>query len=151
MTAPAWLDELITIVVIAGLLYLLTLLVRRVWLSTKGGLFDCALRPVGAPRWRPGLARYAGDCLEWYLVWHPWPRPSKIFVRDNCELASLRASDPSESRLGYLFSKILVLQTRDEIQDRWELALNEGSAMGMVSWLESAPPGQVGYRRRFDG
>ncbi len=147
MTVPGWLDELTTIVVIVVLVYLVTLLVRRAILSLRGGLFDCALRPLGGKKWRLGLARYSGELLEWYQVWHPLPTPSRVFVRENCELAGLRDSDPSESKLGYATARIIDLKVRDNPPAQMQLALNEGSAMGLVSWLESAPPGRVGYRR----
>lgn len=147
MTVPDGLYELATIVVVLVLIYMLTLLARRGWLSVRGGLFDCALRPVGAKKWRTGLARYQGEYLEWYLVWHPWPLPTRLFARDKCELVGLRDSDASESRLGYATAKIIDLKVADATPDQFQLALNAGSAMGLVSWLESAPPGQVGYRR----
>ena len=53
MSLPLWLDELITIVLVVGLIYMVTLLVRRAWLSVLGGLFDCAPRADGATKWRP--------------------------------------------------------------------------------------------------
>lgn len=152
MSPLTWLDELVVVIAVLGLIYLLILLGRRVWLSMLGGLFDCALRADGVDKWRPGLARYAGEYLEWYLVWHPWPRPTLVFLREDCELASLRDTDVTESQLGYATAKILGLRVRGKQPEYWYLALNEGSAMGLVSWLESAPPGQqVGYRRRLDG
>ena len=54
------------------------------------------------------------------------------------------------SQLGYAVSKVLMLRVRETTPSRWELALNEGSATGLVSWLESAPPGRIGYRRGLD-
>ena len=150
MSPPTWLNELVTIVLVVGLFYLVTLLVRRAWLTLLGGLFDCSLRAEGAKRWRPGLARYTGQYLEWYLIWHPWPRPSMVFVRDRTELAGMRDSDVTESQLGYAVAKVLMLRVREATPSRWELALNEGSATGLVSWLESAPPGRIGYRRGLD-
>ncbi len=101
MGLPSWIDELLTVVVVLVLVYMLALLARRAWLSLRGGLFDLALRQGDSGKWRPGLARYSGDVLEWYLVWHPWPFPTLTFPRDNSELSALRDSDVSESRLGY--------------------------------------------------
>ncbi len=148
---PAWLDALVAVLFVVGLSFLLALLARRMWLNMLGGLFDCALRSRGSVKWRPGLARYSGEYLEWYRIWHPWPRPTRAFVRDEWVLASLRDSDLTESKLGYATAKVVVLRARGASRHYWELALNEGSAMGLVSWLESAPPGQqVGYRSRPD-
>lgn len=146
MGLPSWIDEVLTVVVVLVLVYMLTLLARRAWLSMRGGLFDLALRRSDATKWRPGLARYSGEVLEWYLVWHPWPFPTLIFPRENSELGALRDSDLSESRLGYATSKIIELNVTGDRPEQWQFALNEGSAMGLISWLESAPPGHVGYR-----
>lgn len=151
MSPPNWLNLLVTVSVVAGLIYLLILLARRVWLGMMGGLFDCAVRRQGATKWRPGLARYSGPSLEWYLIWHPLPLPSRIFLRAHSELISFRDSDAFESTLGYATSKIVGLRVLDESPEFFELAMNEGSAMGLVSWLESAPPGEVGYRRSRNG
>ena len=93
MVPPDWLTLVVSIFAILGLGYLVILLVRRWWLSAAGGLFDCALRPADGGRWKLGLARYQGELLEWYLIWHPWPRPSRLFVRNDAELVALRNSD----------------------------------------------------------
>lgn len=152
MDDPGWPNWLATIVLVVGLCYLLAVFLRRVWLSSSGGLFDCGLRLQGARRWRLGLARYSGECFEWYLLWNVLPRPSRVFVRSECVVSGLRETDAAESQLGYAFSTILSLRVDDERPDspvqEWDLALNEGSAMGLVSWLEAAPPGQGDYRRR---
>lgn len=140
----------VTIIVILGLLYLVNLLVRRWWLSAAGGLFDCALRPLSGGRWRLGLARYHGEVLEWYLIWHPWPRPSRVFVRNDTELLALRYPDEEEARLLFGTARVLDIKVSGADPGDWQLVLNEGSAVGLVSWLESAPPGQVGYRRILD-
>ncbi|MPM42916.1 hypothetical protein SDC9_89588 [bioreactor metagenome] len=77
-----------------------------------------------------------------------------MFVRGECEVNGLRETSSAEANLGYGFSTILSLHVTaappDRPQQNWELALSEGSAMGLVSWLESAPPGQGDYRRRHD-
>ena len=140
---------IVMIVAILGLLYLVNLLLRRWWLSVVGGLFDCALRAANGSVWRLGLARYRGEVLEWYLIWHPWPRPSRVFVRGETGLAGLR--DGTEQVAGLFNSRARIIDVRVLGKDpgQWELALNEGSAVGLVSWLESAPPGQA-YRRNTD-
>ena len=154
MSEPEWLNWLATVVLVTGLGYLLIVFARRVWLSRRGGLFDCGLRLAGTGRWRSGLARYSGERFEWYLLWRVWPRPSRVFVRGECEVNGLRETSSAEANLGYGFSTILSLHVTaappDRPQQNWELALSEGSAMGLVSWLESAPPGPGDYRRRHD-
>ena len=150
MVPPDWLTLVVSIFAILELGYLVILLVRRWWLSAAGGLFDCALRPADGGRWKLGLARYQGELLEWYRIWHPWPRPSRLFVRNDTELVALRNSDAEESKLNWATSRIVDIQVKGETPGTWQLALDEGSAVGLVSWLESAPPGQVGYRRVLD-
>ncbi len=152
MNDPGWLSLIAAIVLLLAVGYLSIVFVRRVWLSSRGGLFDCGLRSRDSGRWRLGLARYSGERFEWYLLWKIWPRPTRVFVRSECELGGLRETDAAESRLGYAFSRVLSLRvygpTPEVPAQEWDLALNEGSAMGLVSWLEAAPPGQGDYLRR---
>ncbi|WIY83824.1 DUF2550 domain-containing protein [Propionimicrobium sp. PCR01-08-3] len=134
---------------------LLLIFVRRLWLNSQGGLFDCGLHKAGTRRWRAGLARYSGERFEWYLLWRIGPKPSRVFVRSRCEVVGIRKTSISEANLGYAFSTILSVRVPGdrpgELAQVWDLVLNEGSATGLVSWLEAAPPGHGGYLRRVNG
>ena len=133
--------------IMVGLLgvYLLVLVGRRLWLTVSGGLVDCALRRDDG-RWHPGLARYRSDRFEWFGRWGLLPRPALVLRRRGAKVSEWRDSTDEESRQGYAFSKVLVLVRSDLPEVRWSLAMNAGSATGLVSWLEAAPPGGVAYR-----
>ncbi|GAA2179504.1 DUF2550 domain-containing protein [Brooklawnia cerclae] len=150
MTPEDWLGVAITTAVVGALLYVVALLARRWWLNASGGLFDCALREVGGS-WHPGLARYAEDTLQWFRVWHPLPRPTLVFRRSAVIFRGQREPTRDEAMLTYGTARVVRVQSKADPDVQWELALNEGSATGLLSWLEAAPPGQVGYRRRLDG
>lgn len=155
MSASGWLGTLIVVVCLLVVCYLLWIFLRRMRLSSRGGLFDCGIRKPGSQTWRAGLARYSGEKFEWYLLWRIGPGPSRVFVRSECEVSGFRPTNDKESRLGYAFSRILSVRVRERGErgaptTEWELALNEGSAMGLLSWLEAAPPGKGDYLRQFD-
>lgn len=116
---------------------------RRRWLTGQGGLFDCACRIVEGPAgsgWVLGLARYRGDELQWYRVFSLALRPSWTMRRELTAYAKQRSSDDVESVVLFDESRIVTLRDRATGQER-TLAMEPGAAMGLMSWLESAPPG----------
>lgn len=116
---------------------------RRRWLTGQGGLFDCACRITQGPAasgWVLGLARYRGDELEWYRVFSLAIRPSWTLRRELTVYANQRSSDGLESVVLFDESRIVTLRDRSSGQER-VLAMEPDAAMGLMSWLESAPPG----------
>lgn len=115
---------------------------RRRWLSRQGGLFDCSVRLSGkspGAGWALGVARYSGDNLEWFRVFSIALRPRLIFPRSQARAGAQRDPDPIESVLLYDEQRILTLELADGRS--WELAMSIASLTGLLSWLESAPPG----------
>ncbi len=116
--------------------------VRRRWLARQGGLFDCSVRlsstSPGAG-WAMGVARYSGDNLEWFRVFSIALRPRLIFPRSQARAGQQREPDPIESVFLYDEQRILALELTDGRS--WELAMSVASLTGLLSWLESAPPG----------
>ncbi len=116
--------------------------VRRRWLSRQGGLFDCSLRlhtKTPGTGWVLGVARYSGDNLEWFRAFSIALRPRLIFARSQAQAGPQRDPDPIESVLLYDEQRILRLELADG--QSWELAMSVASLTGLLSWLESAPPG----------
>lgn len=116
--------------------------VRRRWLSRQGGLFDCSVRLSSkspGSGWAVGVARYSGDNLEWFRVFSLALRPRLIFPRSQASAGSQRDPDPIESVFLYDEQRILTLELVDGRS--WELAMSIASLTGLLSWLESAPPG----------
>lgn len=136
--------ELGILAVVCALGWLLVVVARRLWLNLGGGIAECALRH-GDGRWMHGLARYRGNRFEWFGRWGLLPRPSFVLRRRHARVVTWREADEAESRLGFQISRVLVV-VRDDEPGEWSLAMNHGSATGLVSWLESAPPGTEGYR-----
>ena len=129
-------------VVIAMLPFAL-LYLRRRWLTGQGGLFDCACRVAQGPAgsgWVLGLARYRGDELEWFRVFSLSMRPSWTLRRELTMYADQRSSDDLESVVLFDESRIVTLRDRLSGQERI-LAMEPDAAMGLMSCLESAPPG----------
>jgi hypothetical protein len=115
---------------------------RRRWLSRQGGLFDCSLRlstKTPGTGWVLGVARYSGDNLEWFRAFSLALRPRLIFPRSQSRAGQQRDPDPIESVLLYDEQRILRLELSDG--QSWELAMSVASLTGLLSWLESAPPG----------
>ncbi len=123
------------------------LIARRRWLSRQGGLFDCSLRlstTTPGTGWVLGVARYTGERLEWFRSFSFSLRPRMIFRRGATKAGPQRDPDPIEAVLLYDDQRIVRLDLTDG--RCWELAMQPDSLTGLLSWLESAPPG-MGYRR----
>lgn len=115
---------------------------RRRWLSRMGGLFDCSLRlsaTTPGTGWVLGVARYSGDNLEWFRVFSPSLRPRVIFPRSISHAGVQRDPDPIEAVGLNHDERIVAIELNDG--HSWELAMSPASLTGLLSWLESAPPG----------
>jgi hypothetical protein len=116
--------------------------IRRRWLSRQGGLFDCSLRlstKTPGTGWVLGVARYSGDNLEWFRAFSIAVRPRLIFPRSQARAGGQREPDSIEAVLLYDDQRIVRLEVADGTS--WELAMSVASLTGLLSWLESAPPG----------
>jgi Protein of unknown function (DUF2550) len=135
--------ELVALTLVVLLLVpVLFLGVRRRWLSRQGGLFDCSVRlstETQGTGWVLGVARYSGDNLEWFRAFSISLRPRMIFPRSQSHAGAQREPDPIESVLLYDDQRILRLELSDGRS--WEVAMAVASLTGLLSWLESAPPG----------
>lgn len=115
---------------------------RRRWLSRQGGLFDCSLRLTDSTPgagWALGVARYSGDNLEWFRVFSPSLRPRMIFPRSVTRAGEQREPDAIESVVLSDNQRIVRLESAGG--EAWELSMSTASLTGLLSWLESAPPG----------
>ena len=135
--------ELVALILVILLLVpVLFLGVRRRWLSREGGLFDCSVRlstETTGTGWVLGVARYSGDNLEWFRAFSVSLRPRVIFPRSQSHAGAQREADPIESVLLYDDQRILCLELSDGRSV--EVAMAVASLTGLLSWLESAPPG----------
>lgn len=131
----------IAVLVVAGLLVLAILAVRRRFLSRRGGSFDLSLRlgqgGVGKG-WTLGIGRYSGEALEWYRVFSYAMRPKRIFGRRELQVVERRSAQGTE---GFsLLSGAVIVGCLDG-SGPVEFAMSEASLTGFLAWVESAPPG----------
>jgi hypothetical protein len=134
-----WVALVVIIVLLVPVIFLAS---RRRWLSRQGGLFDCSRRlSVTTPGtgWVLGVARYSGDNLEWFRVFSPSLRPRLIFPRSVSRAGVQRDPDPIEAVGLTNEQRIVSIELTDG--SSWELAMAPASLTGLLSWLESAPPG----------
>lgn len=131
------------VVVLLCMLPLVSLYMRRRWLTGQGGVFDCAYRrEEGAPGsgWTLGLARYRGETLEWFRAFSFGLRPSLTFRRGVIVYNAQRPSNSVEAVV--LFDESRVVTLRDRITcHEYSLAMSPESVMALMSWFEAAPPG----------
>ncbi len=147
-------------VVALVVLGLLAFGVRRRLIQRSGGTFDCSLRwniavtrlpgeaepgtgtsagPLNGKGWGYGIARYNGDCIEWFRVFSYALRPRRTLERGAIVVAGRRAPEGEEELA--LLSDAIVLSC-DHRGIRLELAMSEDALTGFLAWLEAAPPGQ---------
>ena len=103
-------------VVLVCLGSLLALAGRRRLLARDGGAFECSVRlrtTTPGSGWVLGLARYAGDRLEWFRFFSYSARPRRRFIRERVRVVRTREPDPVEAVALYAGQQILVLEVRD--------------------------------------
>lgn len=141
-------EVLIGIVIGACLLFLVWMFVRRRWLSSRGGVFDCAL---GVHRrglnWHLGMARYAGEQLHWYRIFSLDIRPYLVLDRKKTSWVGQRPPTDAETMVLFSDHQVVTLASVDKAGHprEYTLAMMPGSVTGLMSWLEASPPG-IGMR-----
>ena len=128
----------LTAVVLAAALCA-ALVLRRVLISRRGGVVECALRHGEGGSWRHGLAEYRGGQLYWHRALSLRLRPHADF--DRSQLAAAPAEDV---RLG---PGVVIVQCEGLFRHRGrpparhavELAMTQAALMGLLSWLEASP------------
>lgn len=141
MSLALLLDAVVLVVALA-LLSFVGLAVRGRALTRGGGTFECALRmrPRGVPTgWVPGVARYAGDRIEWFPMFSLSFRPRRVLRRR--ELRPGRRRRPGRAEAVAVAPGAVVLEILDSTR-AMELAMSENALTGFLAWLEAAPPGQ---------
>lgn len=133
------------VLMLAVLAPLAGLYARRRWLSSRGGVFDCALRMRNGS-WATGVARYAAEELQWFRIFSFSARPKLVLRREHTMSIGRRSPEDAEAVVLFSDDQIIRLRNRDTTDDTvWELAMNPQSVTGLMSWLEAAPPGGDRY------
>ena len=134
-------ELVLAIVVLALVIAVGWLWLRRRWLSRSGGTFACSYRRgsrTPGTRWVLGVARYRGHELQWFPAFSLSLWPSQRFDRVSIRAGEQRLPDAGEAVDLLDEQRIVGLQgPRDDV----ELAMAPDSLTGLLSWLEAAPPG----------
>lgn len=133
--------EVLGLLLVLAVLLLVLLAARRRWLSRSGGTFECSLRlhtTTPGAGWVLGVGRYNGGRLEWFRFFSFSVRPRQTFARGRVRVVDTRDPDPVEAVSLTAESQILALEVGPQTR---ELAMSEDSLLGLLAWLEAAPPG----------
>lgn len=148
--------EILVLVLLLVLAAVLTLVVRRRWLSRSAVTFECSARldvplaagsaaaeapvdpPTPRPRWALGVARYNGEFLEWFRYFSFSSKPQLSWQRTGISVVETRQPDSVEAISLYNSHRIVRIGS---IGSQYELAMDAGSITGFMAWLEAAPPG----------
>ena len=134
----ALLDIAAAIVLVCCLL-LLAVVWRRTLLRRRGATIDLCLRDTPPGRgWALGLARFAGDELEWFRLFSLSPRPRRSLTRASLSVVERRR--PATSELLSLMTGAVVVACKSP-HGPIDLAMNDSAVTGFLAWLEAAPPG----------
>jgi hypothetical protein len=137
-----WLLESAAVVLLLVLLFGVTLIVRRRWLSRHGGTFEFSVRVRSARAgrgWVLGVGRYTDDSLEWFRIFSlvPWPRYS--YRRSDLEYVGRRDAEGAEAYSLYSGHIVVTCRTPAGLL---EVAMSPDALTGFLAWLEAAPPGR---------
>lgn len=137
-----WLIDSLALVLILILTPLIGLLVRRRVLARSGGTFDMSVNRnvAGTSKgWTLGLAVYRDNDLEWYRTFSLSLRPRYKFRRGDVLVAGRR--EPDQHEVYALHDGHLIVETENNLGVQ-QFAMSANALTGLLSWLESAPPGQ---------
>ena len=156
-----WIADALGVALLLVLLFGLGIVLRRRWVSRRGGVFEISFRelPPGqvavardpgavsttqttsARGWTLGIGRYSGDVLECFRIFSLSPRPRRRLERCSATYLGQREPQGMEVHALYAGHVIIACSTSRGIV---ELALAPDALTGLLAWLEAAPPGRHG-------
>ena len=138
---------LVTTEVVIGVLLLALLLtvcfvwVRRRRIARGGPLVLGAIREQAGSRWRLGLLRLSDDSLDWFSVFGPSFAPERRWGRAELDLESGELTGPVPGLADPIGVRGFVGDV-DGDPTQWPLAMNRESYYAVRAWLEASPPGR---------
>lgn len=143
---PLWLwlvDSLVVILAILLAMVVWIVVRRRILIRRSGAAFDMSVNRYGEDEgqrhWTLGFAIYRGPELLWFRTFSASLRPRLRFVRGEVTVHGRRAPRGRETEI--LQADHVIVNTTNTLGVR-QLALSSGALTGLMSWLESSPPGQ---------
>jgi len=137
-----WFVDSLLLIVIVLVVLLVGLLVRRRLLARPGRAFDMSVTRGTEPQakgWMHGLAVYRDTELVWFRTFSLSWRPRYRFTRGDVQIDGRR--EPVGLEVHAIHAGHLIVGTENASGVR-QLALSPNALTGLLSWLESSPPGQ---------
>jgi hypothetical protein len=131
--------EIIGLVLLAGVVIIAALALRRLRIVRQGGI-HVALRSrfnAAGRGWHQGIGRYRGDAFAWFRISSLRSGPDRVLEREQLEIVERRRLTEPESYA--MPGGSVVLRCRTGVEEL-ELAMRQDTLTGFLSWLESAPP-----------
>lgn len=120
---------------------LLTISLRRRFLSRSGGAIELSLRLKPKPQgrgWVLGVGRFVGDDLQWFRVFSLSGRPRRTLSRRDLVVRARRAPKGPESLALLKGAEVIELVHAGQ---QVEIALDAAAMTGFLAWVEARPPG----------
>lgn len=124
------------LLVVGASVVLLIILARAIFLGTRIGALRVMLRAPDSRQWQRGYARYGRYHLAWAKLFSLKMRPDLLLPRQKVKLVV----QPQNEQLGGAVLVTLVYHDKE-----YELLMSQGDYTGLVSWVDSAPPGELRY------
>lgn len=137
-----WFADSLALVGVLALALILGLLARRRLLARSGATFDMSINrsaEASANGWTLGLAVYRDTELEWYRTFSVALRPRYRFTRGDVRINGRR--EPVGNEVYAIHAGHLIVRT-DNVAGVRQLAMSANALTGLLSWLESSPPGR---------
>lgn len=137
-----WLVDFLAFVVIVTALALVGLVFRRRYIARGTASFDLSINrraEHGPQGWTLGLAVYRGEVVEWYRTFSFTLRPKYRFVRGEVVVEGRRRPEGAEAHAVHAGHLVVTTQNPSDVH---QLALSPDALTGLLSWLESSPPGR---------
>lgn len=142
-----WLLDSAGVLLLLVLFYGLVLVIRRRWISRRGGTFEFSIRVrsnKAGRGWILGVGRYSGEKIQWFRIFSLAFRPKLTFQRSELEYVGRR--DPVGAEAYSLYSGHVIVSC-DSPSGLLEVAMSPEALTGFLAWLEAGPPGQRLRRR----
>ena len=142
-----WLLDTAGVLLLLVLLSGLLLVIRRRWISRRGGTFEFSIRvrdKKPGRGWILGVGRYSGEQIQWFRIFSLAPRPKLIYQRSDLEYVGRREAVGAEAYSLYSGHIIVSCESPSGLL---EVAMSPDALTGFLAWLEAGPPGQRLRRR----
>lgn len=137
-----WLVDSLAFIVVLGVVLVGGLVARRRWIAHQGATFELSIKRAAehsAKGWTLGVAVYREDEVEWFRTFSFSPRPRHRFERGGVLIEGRRVPEAGESYALHAGHVIVRTENSSGVQ---QFALSPNSLTGLLSWLESSPPGR---------